>query len=663
MLAKRTTMARALVGHALVVVLVIAVTAAGVHWRGDVHERWSLAGIGVVVIVAAVLGGEGPALLATVLGALAFELFLLAPTRAPASTGNVDHGHWALFIVTGTLVSVVASLRRRLQEQSASERDRVAALERERARAVADAERALLAEERRFRAVFAAQLAPLAIARSDGPVLEANDAWLRLVGRTREEIARGAVTWREITPPEWYGVTVDSILSMAKLGRFGPIEKEYVRPNGRRVPVLVCGARMAGEADTDLVCAIDLTDQKRLERALHAHEAHLDSERAARTELERVGRAKDEFVAMLSHELRTPLNAVLGFAALARRPGQSQQQLEKALAVVERNGRLLAQIIADLFDVSRIVSGKLHVERGPIDLPATIDVALESMRAAAEAKGITLRTAVTDVGAVVLGDATRLQQVVLNLLSNAIKFTPRGGRVEIALARRGAAIELVVSDDGQGIEPEFLPFVFDRFRQAEASMTRQHGGLGIGLAIVKHLVELHGGNVHAESEGPGRGARFVVTLPPHSGLASSATGPAATAANLLGARILVVDDEPDAQELVKRLLEEQGARVVTASSATEALDMLSETPIDAVVSDIGMPGMDGYEMIRRVRAGSAAHTVPAVALTAYARPEDRARALDAGYQAHVTKPVEPAEMLATVAHVIEHTAEMRAHMA
>ncbi|APR79483.1 two-component sensor histidine kinase [Minicystis rosea] len=775
---------RTLASYALVILVVVTIAAASIHFRESFGGRSPVIELLFVVIVAALSAGEGPALLAMLLGAAVLAYFFMPPVATVNVTQPVDQLHLVLFVVAGGLVALTTGQARSARRRRRDERERMARVDEERRRESAQTERierALHDSEARLCRLWDANIIGVLRSNAEGDIIDSNDLGLKMLGVSREELRSGAIRWRDLTPAEHIHRDVTGIAEARALGACKPYEKDYLQPDGRRIPVLIGYARVDGEHEEFICFVLDLTEQKRaqaalaeqitkaitdhagaalfmvdgqgrctfmnpaaeamigfafdeiaqrplhdvvhrrctatadgacaLERALATcarvgthddvyvrktgdafpvvcsaspierpgrppmlllevrdvtvqtriaaeREMLLDSERAARAELERVGRAKDEFVAMLSHELRTPLNAVLGFAALARRPGQSQQQLEKALAVVERNGRLLAQIIADLFDVSRIVSGKLHVERGPIDLPATIDVALESMRAAAEAKGITLRTAVTDVGAVVLGDATRLQQVVLNLLSNAIKFTPRGGRVEIALARRGAAIELVVSDDGQGIEPEFLPFVFDRFRQAEASMTRQHGGLGIGLAIVKHLVELHGGNVHAESEGPGRGARFVVTLPTQP-LAPTLVTTTKAPCTLAGARILVVDDEPDAQELVKRLLEEQGARVVTAAAAAEALDVLASVRFDAVVSDIGMPGMDGYEMIRRVRAGSAARAVPAVALTAYARPEDRARALDAGYQAHIAKPVEPTEMLAIVAGLICAVAEAR----
>jgi signal transduction histidine kinase/CheY-like chemotaxis protein len=406
---------------------------------------------------------------------------------------------------------------------------------------------------------------------------------------------------------------------------------------------------------TEVELAYQVRDVTAQARASAEREALLASERAARASAERASRAKDEFVATISHELRTPLNAIVGFAHLARRPGQSAEQIARALDVIERNAALLTQIISDLLDVSRIVTGKMGLTLAPVELGPLLDAALIAVAAAAEIKGVALRADVGAPSAFVRADASRLQQVVWNLVSNAIKFTPRGGRVDVSLAAREGAFEIVVSDTGQGMDPAFVPCVFERFRQADASASRRHGGLGLGLSIVKHLVDLHGGEVRAASDGPGLGSRFTVTLPAcPTGAAEAAARASPDPSRLAGACVLVVDDEPDAKDLVRRLLEEQGARVVLASSAGEALASLEEGVPDVMISDIGMPGMDGYELIRLVRSVSPGRHLPAVALTAYARPEDLARVLRAGYQAHLSKPVQPRELLATVAR-LAHT--------
>ena len=402
----------------------------------------------------------------------------------------------------------------------------------------------------------------------------------------------------------------------------------------------------------------DVTKEKQaeIERAFL-----LESERAARAEAERASRMKDEFLATLSHELRTPLNAILGWAQLVQRPGIRPEQLAKGLAVIERNTHLQAQLINDLLDVSRIVAGKIHVELEPTQLAPVVEAAIEACRAAAEAKGVTLRGPRDPARVAVRGDPARLQQIVWNLVSNAIKFTPNGGRVEVSLRKEGRCVVIAVEDTGQGIAPEFLPFMFERFRQADSSMARQHGGLGLGLSIVKRLVELHGGVVRAESEGLGRGARFLVELPCEASERSRMTSrlppsaPANDPRNLQGVAVLVVDDEADSRELVKRVLEEYEAVVCTAASAAEALDVSASRTIDLVVSDIGMPGMDGYALLRELRArcDGDGKKVVAVAVTAFARPEDRERALAAGYRAHLAKPFEPSELVSLLAGLRE----------
>ncbi|MDI3282327.1 PAS domain S-box protein [Polyangium sp. 15x6] len=411
----------------------------------------------------------------------------------------------------------------------------------------------------------------------------------------------------------------------------------------------------------------DITER---EAAEAEREWLLGSERAARSEAERANRMKDEFLATMSHELRTPLTPILGWIELLRTSQQAPGNIEKGLSVIERNARLQLQLISDLLDVSRIVSGKLRLNVQRVDLPKVIDSALESVRHAAEVKGIAIRATYEPADTTVVADPDRLQQVVWNLVANAIKFTPQKGRVDITLSRSNGYLRLTVADTGQGIAPEFLPLLFDRFRQADSSASRRYGGLGLGLSIVKHLVELHGGCVHAESAGLGRGATFVVDLPTmhayapgpeHEGLPppwpSLSRPQVADTTSLEGIRVLVVDDEPDARELVERLLEDSRAKVITAASAFEALDLLEnpENEPDVMVSDLGMPGMDGFALIREVRARRAAGPgdLAAVAVTAFARPEDKARSLEAGYDAHVTKPIDPLGFVATVAQLMK----------
>jgi PAS domain S-box-containing protein len=413
-------------------------------------------------------------------------------------------------------------------------------------------------------------------------------------------------------------------------------------------------------------------DNSRLYEA--AKRAHVEAERSAEEkerlyrEAEESNRLKDEFLATVSHELRTPLTAILGWAHLLRTSNYKGDSALKAVETIERNARAQAQLIDDLLDVSRIITGKLRIDVLPVDPNSFIEAAIASVRPAAEAKGVRVLK-IMDTGVVtVAGDPVRLQQVVWNLLSNAIKFTPRGGRVQVTLERVNSHIEIAVSDTGAGIPPEFLPHVFDRFRQADQRTTRQHGGLGLGLAIVRHLVELHGGTVHASSAGEGQGALFVVKLPVAPVYQSETEGhervhPAAR--NMLpdydcperldGVKILLVDDEPDTLELLKVGLSRCGAEATVARSAAEAFEQIQTGVPDLLISDIGMPGEDGYDLIRRIRKlpAESGGKVPAIALTAYARVEDRMQALRAGYQMHVPKPVEIAELVAVASSLIQ----------
>jgi signal transduction histidine kinase/ActR/RegA family two-component response regulator len=392
----------------------------------------------------------------------------------------------------------------------------------------------------------------------------------------------------------------------------------------------------------------------------------LEAERAARSEAERASTIKDEFLATLSHELRTPLNAILGWSQLLSSNSVSGDDFRQGTEAIERNARLQTQLIDDLLDMSRIVSGKIRLDLQRVDLASIVEAAVDSVRPSAEAKHIQMRKAIDPLAGQVSGDPTRLQQVFWNLLTNAIKFTPKDGKVDVLLERVNSHVEVSVHDTGIGISLEFLPVIFERFRQADASTTRSHGGLGLGLSIVKTLVEMHGGSVQAKSAGQGRGTSFIVRLPfvairsDHS--RERPTTPKSFAIDcekihLQGVNVLVVDDDTDARDLITRVLQECHAEVTTASSAKEALDLVAAVRPDVIVSDIGMPECDGYEFIRDVRRLSAQEGggTPAVALTAFARSEDRTRALMAGYQVHLAKPIEPQELLVTVSSVIGRT--------
>jgi signal transduction histidine kinase/ActR/RegA family two-component response regulator len=377
-------------------------------------------------------------------------------------------------------------------------------------------------------------------------------------------------------------------------------------------------------------------------------------------ELESASRAKDQFLATLSHELRTPLNAVYGWARMLRSPSLDRPTTERAVAAIERNALAQAQLIDDLLDVSRIVTGKMRLDVTTVALDEVVQAALDTVRLAAEAKGVRLQVVLDPRSGPVKGDAERLQQVVWNLLVNGIKFTPRGGRVQVHLQRAASHAEIVVSDTGQGIPADVLPFVFERFRQADSGTTREHGGLGIGLALVRHLVELHGGTVHAHSDGEGKGAVFTVRLPlvaveparpeaARAPLSALPIAPSDLGATLKGVRVLVVDDDADSLDLIAAVLSQQGAVVEARSSAARALEAFEQWRPDVVLADIEKPGEDGYSLIRRIRALSpAGGKVPAAAITAYGRTEDRVRALSAGFTTYLPKPVDPDELAAVV---------------
>ena len=407
------------------------------------------------------------------------------------------------------------------------------------------------------------------------------------------------------------------------------------------------------------------------QKAAEERQVLLENERVARSEAERMSNVKDEFLATLSHELRTPLNAILGWSHLLRSGGKDRADLLKGLETIERNARIQTQLIEDLLDMSRITSGKLRLDVQPISPVPFIDAAIETVRPAADAKGISLEKFLDPFAGLISGDPSRLQQVVWNLLSNAIKFTPKEGKVQVALQRVDSHVEISVADTGIGIAPDFIPHLFERFRQGDASTTRNFGGLGLGLSIVKSLVELHGGTVAAESPGEGLGTRITVRLPINAvhrladaaedgGHPSVAAGEApALAGELSGIRVLVVDDQSDARILISRVLEDSGADVQSAASADEALRLLTVHKPNVLVSDIGMPEADGFELLKRVRAleQHEGGRVPAIALTAFARSEDRTRALRAGFVVHVSKPVDPSELIATVASVAGRVSE------
>ncbi len=678
-------------------------------------------------------------------------------------------------------------------------------------------EDALRESEARFRHVVEANIVGVSFSTFDGKITDANDAYLKMVGYTREELLAGLVRWDEMTPPEYKHLDERAIKEIKKSGVCTPFEKEHLRRDGTRVPILIGSARMNETSQDCVSFIVDLTEQKRaanrtallqtltaafsesltpaqvasavLTHGLNALGAHAGSvallsngggeleildavgfpperiekwrrfpvtsvaplaeavrtgemvlieslqaresrypelsalqavnnsqalaavplivegritgamgmtfreiqgfeeddrafmlaiarlcaqaierarlyqaERRMRAEAEEANRTKDEFLATLSHELRTPLTAMLGWTRMLRMEMLDEATSAHALETVERNAKAQAQLIEDLLDVSRIITGKLRLDVRPMELLPVIEAAIDAVRPAADAKNIELQTALDPLAGLVSGDPNRLQQIVWNLLSNAVKFTNRGGQVKIGLERVDSHVEISVSDTGQGITPDFLPYVFDRFRQADGSTTRLHGGLGLGLAIVRHLVELHGGTVRAQSSGEGQGATFNVQLPlsvlriSDFGLRNENTASGESAIRnppseiLKGLRVLVVDDEQDARQLLKTVLEVQGAEVVAVGSTREALRELERLMPDVLVSDIGMPDEDGFALIRQVRAREAVQggEIPAAAVSAYVGEENRRQALAAGFQRHVAKPVDPEDLIAVV---------------
>jgi PAS domain S-box-containing protein len=514
-------------------------------------------------------------------------------------------------------------------------------------------------DEEVLRTAFEQAPAGIAIIAPDGRLLEANRRMCDLLGYTHDELGR--LTAFDFTHPDDLPLTRADVqrLLAGEISSYSR-ERRYIRKDGALIwmQTSVTLLRDAAGAPHRFVSVVEDNTQRK---------AALEVERAARAEAERLGEMKDQFLATLSHELRTPLSAILGWSQVLQRREFGREELLKAVQTIERNARVQAQLIEDLLDMSRIASGKLRLDVQPVEPAALAEAAVQTLRPAAEAKGIRLETVLDPFAGPVSGDPGRLQQVILNLLSNAIKFTPKDGRVQVLLQRAASNIEIVVADSGIGIRPEFLGHVFERFRQADASTTRRYSGLGLGLSIVKQLVELHGGTVQAHSAGDNHGATFTVRLPLTAVHRPRPVHPATPSvrpadykvADLSGLRVLVVDDEADARSLVQQLLEESGARIFTAAGVEQALALIRREQLDLLVSDIGMPGADGYELLERVREleDPARASLPAIALTAFARSEDRTRALRSGFLLHLSKPVEPAELIATVASAANRTSQ------
>lgn len=586
------------------------------------RERFTLFLFWPLLFALAWYGGAGPTLVAATIAAA----YTITQISAVAGWTHILALIGALTVTT-VMAAVVARWRRH-----------------------ADAE--LREASERFAIVANSAPVLIGMTGADKGAVYFNTTWLEFTGRTMpQELGIG---WLESVHPEdrdaalaTYDEAWAARRSFEKEFRLRRRDGEYRSVLVRAAPRLTQNGELAGYTAS----ATDITEQR---RAVNAAETATAAAEAA-------SRSKDAFLATLSHELRAPLSPILTWARMLRRGDLDDTQTGKALEVIERNARLQAQLIEDLLDVARIIEGKMRLQVRPLNLAEVVENAVETIRPAAEAKDVRLQL-VLDSTVTLSGDPQRLQQVVWNLLSNAVKFTPKGGRVHVVLERVNSHVEIAVSDTGEGIAAEQLSRLFERFWQADSSSTRVHTGLGLGLSIVRHLAELHGGTVTAESAGPGQGSRFTVKLPLAPIIRTSddqirrhptlESRDAIANSPLDGIRVLVVDDEPDSNEAVRVLLDHCGAEVRVAGSATHALEILSRWKPDVLVTDIGMPGEDGYALLRRVRSRSDdSAQVPAIALTAFASAEDRARLLSAGFRLHLAKPVEPGELTAAIAAV------------
>ena len=602
------------------------------------------------ILLCAWFGGLGPGLLSTALGGLAALYFFLPPQFSVTISEPTGLAQVIIFSLAGALISVMAEnlhqARRRTEESEARGREQGEKL-RVTLASIGDA---VIATDAEGRVTFMNHIAELLTGwrHENASMRPLADVFNIINEQKRQTVENPAPQMmRE-------GQIVSSASHTALTARDGterPIDYS-------EAPIKDAKGKTVGA----VLVFRDITKRKQEEEE---RSRLLASERAARREAEEVSRLKDEFLATVSHELRTPLISINGWTQLLREGRISGEQAERALESIERNAKSQTQLVNDLLDVSRIITGKMRLDVGPLRLGSVIEAAVESVRPSAEAKDIRLSVLLNPAVDTISGDAERLQQAVWNLLSNAIRFTQKGGRVQVRLERVDSHVEITVADNGRGIKPEFLPHVFDRFRQEEGGTDRQHGGLGLGLAIVRQLVELHGGTVHADSAGLGQGATFTITLPAipvrmaapdrKREAGHGRATPPKKLPSIRGARVLLVDDDADGRELVEAMLDQGDAETRMAGSAAEALAMLDEWRPDALISDIGMPGEDGYALIEKLRARErerGERLLPAIALTAYVRTEDRLRALSAGYQSHVSKPVEVAELLTVIASLL-----------
>jgi len=547
-----------------------------------------------------------------------------------------------------------------------------------------ETEAALKASEEKLRMLAEANLIGIIFGDVNGGIIEANDEFLRIVGYTREQLQRGELNSIDITPPEYQSLDKKGMAEGQATGACTPYEKELWRRDGSRIPVLIGYVLLAQKRQESVAFILDLTVGKQLERELQDRSQ----------ELARANRIKDEFLGTLTHELRTPLNAMLGWAQLLRNRKFDEKTTVRALETIDRNTRSLATLIEDLLDVSQIITGKLSLNLRWVDVISTVEAAIDTLAPAIAAKNIEMVTDFDPTVGRIFGDAGRLQQVAWNLLSNAIKFTPDGGQVKVGVRKMErtfaheesaccknlspASVEIEVSDTGQGISEEFLPHVFERFSQADSSIRRSYNGLGLGLALVRHFVEMHGGTVQAESAGKGKGSRFLVKLPIQQlhcdgGLSVAGLGEFAipqsvarapvkesfVSSNLSGVRVLVIDLDADSLDFACTVLEDCGAQVETASSGMAALEAIERLNPDVLAIDIEMQASDGEALLQQVRSRMVDREIPALAFTAVGRVEERVRALQQGFQIYVPKPIEPAELVAVVASLAARSNDFR----
>ena len=508
-------------------------------------------------------------------------------------------------------------------------------------------ERGLLQSEARWRSLLESNIVSVAVV-DDGVILEANDAFLSLLGYERSDLP--GLTWQGISTPDEIPRAKRGLGELLSRGTVTPVERQYLRKDGTPVLVLIAAAKL-GEGGRRFLCfLLDVSERK---RAAADREAAHERERVARRQAEEATQLKDEFLANLSHELRTPMNAIIGWSHLLRTGTLDAENHQKAVEAIDRSARSQAQLIEDLLDVSRIVSGKLHLAIEPLDLRAIAEAAIEAQRPATDAKNLEIGFEVPVDSVLVNADADRLHQVLLNLLTNATKFTPTGGRIDVVVKSTPSEAILEVIDTGEGIAADFLPYVFDRFRQADGTMRRKHAGLGLWLGIVRHVVDLHGGTEVAASEGPGTGSTFTLRLPLAKNAASAQLAdrpPEPIPASGAGIRVLVVDNDAETREVIGAILSRAGFVYRIVNGARSALEVLDRWLPHVIVSDIGMPEVDGYEFVRalRARAREKGGVVPALALSAFARIEDRRRALETGFQGYVAKPVDPADLVKAI---------------